>query len=217
MYDRVLFVHFLAGFVVEVIGILILVQKSPKFRGKLGEWDVSRILYSRCDERCITLDNVTLKIQEGDTTQIDHLVISPAGVFVIETKCYQGQIFGQWENKEWTQKIRSHIYSFQNPFRQNYKHVKAIEGIFPEHQAEHIHSMVVMTGGCEWGEESNTKPEMLFTSASEAAEYINKKVAINPGVIDVELVKKRIQEVRLKKGLKTDTEHVQNLRRNRKN
>lgn len=200
-----------------MIYILILVKTSPKFRGTLGELDVSRILHKQVFEQGIILNNITLKISEGDTTQIDHIVISPAGIFVIETKCYKGQIFGQKTDKEWIQKTRSHTYNFQNPFRQNYKHVKAIEGIFPEIQAEHIHSLVVMTGGCEWGGENHTKPEMLFTSASRAAKYINDRISINPVVIDVKSVKKRIQEVRMKKGLKTDTEHVRNLRRNRKN
>ena len=47
------------------------------------------------------LNNVTLKIDNG-TTQIDHVLVSRLGVFVIETKHYKGWIFGDEKSREWT-------------------------------------------------------------------------------------------------------------------
>lgn len=71
------------------------------------------------------------------TTQIDHIVLSKYGLIVIETKNYQGWIFGGASQKEWTQSIYGKKHGFQNPLHQNYKHTKAL--------AEHLnidHSLI---------------------------------------------------------------------------
>lgn len=60
------------------------------------------------------------------TTQIDHIVLSKYGLFVIETKNFQGWIFGNATQKEWTQSIYGKKSRFQNPLHQNYKHTKAL-------------------------------------------------------------------------------------------
>jgi len=38
------------------------------------------------------------------TTQIDHIVVSRYGIFVIETKNYRGWIFGSEKQRDWTTK-----------------------------------------------------------------------------------------------------------------
>ncbi len=73
------------------------------------------------------LNDLTLPDGEGATTQIDHLLLSPFGVFVIETKNYKGWIFGSERQKQWTQKIYKKSFKFQNPIHQNYKHMKVLE------------------------------------------------------------------------------------------
>ncbi|EEK48429.1 hypothetical protein bcere0002_46080 [Bacillus cereus ATCC 10876] len=73
------------------------------------------------------LHNVTVYTEFGDTTQIDHIVIAETGVFVVETKNYEGWIYASEKAARWTQGIFRKKFSFQNPFRQNYKHIKAIE------------------------------------------------------------------------------------------
>ena len=60
------------------------------------------------------------------TTQIDHVVVSRHGVFVIETKNYGGWIFGKPGAKNWTQKFPRRSTTFQNPLRQNDKHVRTL-------------------------------------------------------------------------------------------
>lgn len=78
-------------------------------------------------------------------TQIDHVVLSRHGVFVIETKNMSGWIFGSETQARWTQVLYSYRSRFQNPLRQNYRHVKALQkalGIY----ARQVFSIVVFTG-----------------------------------------------------------------------
>lgn len=91
------------------------------------------------------LNNITLKLEKG-TTQVDHILVSKFGVFVIETKHYSGWIFGDENSKEWTQVIYKKKFRFQNPLRQNFKHLKAVQELLDFIPAEHIYPVVVFTG-----------------------------------------------------------------------
>src|SRR5690606_8837661 len=89
--------------------------------------------------------NVTLNTPDG-TTQIDHVFLSPYGIFVLETKNMSGWIFGSEKQAQWTQKLYKRTFKFQNPLRQNYKHLKALEatlGVNPEN----LHSVITFAGG----------------------------------------------------------------------
>lgn len=91
------------------------------------------------------LNNVTLKLEKG-TTQIDHVLISRFGVFVIETKHYKGWIFGDGKSKSWTQVLFHRKHRFQNPVHQNYRHVKAVQALLDFLPPEHVTGLVVFTG-----------------------------------------------------------------------
>lgn len=63
------------------------------------------------------LNHITLK--HGDsTTQIDHILVSCFGVFVIETKNYKGWIFANPKHESWTQVLFKAKFKFQNPNRE---------------------------------------------------------------------------------------------------
>lgn len=83
------------------------------------------------------------------TTQIDHLIVSPFGLFVIETKNIRGWIFGSVNQPNWTQSLYGRNYSFQNPLRQNYRHTKClVEFLGIDHSL--IHPIVYFIGDCEF-------------------------------------------------------------------
>lgn len=91
------------------------------------------------------LNNITLKV-EGGTTQVDHILVSRYGVFVIETKDYSGWLFGDEKSKQWTQ-VKYHLkFRFQNPLRQNFKHIKAVQELLDFLPSEQIKGLVVFTG-----------------------------------------------------------------------
>ena len=76
---------------------------KPENIGKIGEKRVARKLSWLSDEY-ITLNDVLLPTRNG-TTQIDHIVVSPYAIFIIETKNYKGRIFGHQDSEEWTQSL----------------------------------------------------------------------------------------------------------------
>ena len=108
---------------------------KPQIKGWLGEFLVHRVLVMCLDRNVYrVVSNIMLPTEDG-TTQIDHIVVSRYGIFVIETKNYKGWIFGSEDQAQWTQKIFRMTNRFQNPLRQNYKHIKTISKLtgIPEH------------------------------------------------------------------------------------
>ena len=99
---------------------------KASIKGNYGESQVSRTLSQLPTDTYHIINNIMLKTEKG-TTQIDHVVVSKYGIFVIETKNYQGWIFGKEFDEQWIQQIYKRKSYFYNPIRQNYAHVKALE------------------------------------------------------------------------------------------
>ncbi len=103
-------------------------------KGKAGEKTVSRKLSRLPKDKYKVLNDIMLATPKG-TTQIDHIVISIYGVFVIETKNCQGWIYGGEESEYWTQNIYGHKHRFCNPILQNAGHVRALRRTLSEYES----------------------------------------------------------------------------------
>jgi hypothetical protein len=97
-------------------------------QGKKGEEIVARSLnfWLKRSNKTYVYNDITLHTKRG-TTQIDHLVLSRKGVFVIETKFLNGWIYGDEDSHHWTHinglKQKNSIY---NPLFQNHSHVRHV-------------------------------------------------------------------------------------------
>lgn len=88
---------------------------SSQIKGETGEMTVDYLLSKLDKDYYLYANNILLPLKNGGTTQIDHLVLSCYGIFVIETKNYQGFIFGDEVQDYWTQKnLWRYISNFQS-------------------------------------------------------------------------------------------------------
>lgn len=186
------------------IGLL----KSPWGKGQLGEGLVRLFAHWQLDESIYRrLHNVTLDTPDG-TTQIDHVFLSPYGIFVLETKYMSGWIFGGQTQAQWTQKIYKRTFRFQNPLRQNYKHLKAVQaclGIAPEH----LHSVVVFVGASTF----KTPVPACVTQGAGFVRYIKSFRQPVFSATQVDAMLQTLQSGRRAPSLATHREHLQNLKR----
>ena len=97
----------------------------------MGERAVSIRLNATLSEEYHILDDLIVRTSWG-TSQIDHVVVSKYGIFVIETKNYKGWIFGHENSEKWMQNIFGHKYSLANPVRQNRSHMRALRNILSD-------------------------------------------------------------------------------------
>ncbi len=154
------------------------------------------------------LNHITLKLKDG-TTQIDHILVSRFGVFVIETKDYKGWIFANAKHATWTQVLYRWKFKFQNPIFQNMRHMRAVQELLDFLPPEAIKSAVVFTGRAEFKTEMPsgvyTLPGLIdrLRAATEEVMSLNR----------VQFCVGRLETARLAISGQTDLEHVKSLQR----
>lgn len=133
--------------IIFIVLILVIVFKinSSKIKGSVGEFKVNTRLNFLGNEY-ISLNDILIKSSNGNTSQIDELVLSEYGIFIIETKNYKGWIFGNEKSENWTQVIFKEKHTFRNPIKQNWSHVYALKNVLSEFPNIHYFPIVVFTG-----------------------------------------------------------------------
>lgn len=113
-------------------------------KGEKGEHYVSNLLNQLPEDQYRILNDITIP-SVYKTSQIDHIVVSIYGIFVIETKYYKGWIFGSEDSEYWTQNIYGHKYQLYNPIRQNKSHILALKKAIPELENFPIFSIIAFS------------------------------------------------------------------------
>lgn len=186
--------------------VLVGVLKSPWFKGWLGEVIVHISAFLFLDRNTYHLiRNVTLPTADG-TTQIDHIIVSPYGVFVIETKNMKGWIFGSEKQRYWTQKIYRHSQKFQNPLHQNYKHLKAVQ-VRLDLADDQICSLVVFVGDNTF----KTPMPKNVTRGLGFLRFIKARKSVVLTTVQVETLVEDIKYGRLQPTWRTHRNHLRHV------
>lgn len=155
------------------------------------------------------LNNITLQTRNG-TTQIDHVIVSKYGIFVIESKNMNGWIFGDANSPQWTQSLFGKKYRFQNPLYQNYRHIKALQEFLGVEESKLI-SLVMFWGECEF---KTQMPDNVRCTGYTG--FIKSHVTTLLTDNEVEKIFEALNTGKMPKGLfrsfETHTTHLQSLR-----
>ncbi|USG67340.1 NERD domain-containing protein [Brevibacillus ruminantium] len=150
-------------------------QKSIR-KGELGEYKVT-IQLDQMPKEYRHLSDLLLPNPKAKSgySQIDHILVTPYAIFIIETKNYSGEIKGGREDKHWTVNKR---FKMLNPFYQNYGHIESIRSII-QVEKEHFVSLVSFTRRCTF----SVDPELrkigsndLIVYDIELTEFIQRKI-----------------------------------------
>ncbi|WP_340642415.1 nuclease-related domain-containing protein [Photobacterium damselae] len=146
-------------------------QKRAFARGAQFEKNLYNRIANALPAEGVIFDDILIEDERG-TTQIDIIVILPTAFLVIEAKQYSGLILGNQHDRVWTQILKRGAIknTFQNPFRQNHRHLKALESVtgLP---IERMTSMIVFGGRCQFGD--NAVPQGVFLNSDDAIDHIN--------------------------------------------
>ena len=132
-------------FILFLIGVLFKKIYLPKIKGVIGEYGVARKLRRLNKSDYIVYNDIYLK-NKGRSKQIDHLIISVYGIFVIETKHYKGWIFGNESSKYWTQTLYDKKFKIFNPIIQSWSHVNFLKQITSDFTDLKYFPIVVFSG-----------------------------------------------------------------------
>jgi predicted RNA-binding Zn-ribbon protein involved in translation (DUF1610 family) len=182
----------LEGFVLFYISLvivgLIILSRSPTIKGKIGENKVKKTLEQLDPNYFTSYHDLYIPINNGTkTSQVDHLVVSPKGIFVIETKNYKGWITGTEQAQQWNQTNYQRKDKLRNPILQNYGHISALKEYLGD-LVDHVpfYSVIV------FGDQAELKFQTEFKSAIVIKR--NKLLDVikeigNPGVLNYSRIK----------------------------
>jgi restriction system protein len=140
-------------------------------------------------------------------TQIDHIIISEHGIFVIETKTTNGQIYGHNAEPKWTKVFRKKKYIIQNPLHQNYFHTQILAK-FLNIEDSKLFSVIVFWGDCQLQTDlpENVCKETAFI------DYIRSKKQIMLTAEEMSRVCRILHDLKDRKLDKEREEHVKSLK-----
>jgi restriction system protein len=189
------------------VAVIIVLFKSARVKGYFGEFLVrmsARLMLDKKEYHAF--HNIMLATPDG-STQIDHVFVSQYGLFVIETKNMKGWIFGEPSQATWIQQIYKKTFKFQNPLRQNYKHIKALESLLSI-SPEVIHSVIVFVGDSTF---KTSMPENV-TYVGGFIRYIKSKRQQVLSESQVKSIISTIDSGKLKATFQAQREHIRNLK-----
>lgn len=125
---------------------LFAVYKSAWFKGFAGEYVFNATVKLFLNKnRYYIFKDVTLYTENG-SIQIDNVIVSKCGVFVVNKKNMKGCIFGNKYQKIWTQKTCDFRYKFKSPLCQNQENIETLQTVLGLDK-QYIYSLVVFLGG----------------------------------------------------------------------
>lgn len=132
----------------------------------IGSFKIRRILSKRSPD---VLHDFILPGAYGGLTKIDHAILTAGGILCIQTKHYNGIVFGgeeeaQWSNVDGTVKRR-----FLNPLIQNAGRTRAMQNVVADVP---VANLIVFTGNVDFP----TPPPPNVIRVSEVDSYIAKFV-----------------------------------------
>ncbi|MBW9158795.1 NERD domain-containing protein [Clostridium tagluense] len=183
----------------------------PNIKGAVGEGINALLLKFLDREKYLTINDVYLPLDNGKTSQLDHVVISPYGIFVIETKNYKGWIFGDENSPYWTQVIYKEKNNFYNPIKQNNGHIRALKNILKDYNNIDYISIIAFSA------QAQLKDIKSYTSHVTYIPGVIKTIkGYNCEILDMGEVK-NIYETIIKNNVKNGEikkEHIRNIRSN---
>lgn len=108
------------------------------------------------------------------TAELDHLVVSPYGLFCIETKSHSGKIYGGVYTEQWTQYLAGRGYKFYNPLLQNDSHCRALQALLKGVQKSKVHNYVAFP----FADTVKVSSNDVFTKGSELIRAISVHQAV---------------------------------------
>ena len=112
-------------FILFVVASVVFRILQPRIKGYLGEKSVATILSLLPSDKYKIINDLLIEV-DGRTIQIDHLVVSIYGIFVIETKNYKGRITG------------SDIKFSETDIQKLYDKISLLNIVSPEVRKQHV-------------------------------------------------------------------------------
>ncbi|WP_428909770.1 nuclease-related domain-containing protein [Niallia sp. Krafla_26] len=154
-------------------------EKFASRKGDIGEYKTD-IQLSQFPKNYLHISDLLIRNYKSLSgySQIDHVIITPYGIFVIETKNYQGTVYGGEDRKTWSVNGK---FKMMNPLKQNYGHIQALIHYIGKEYERTFVSIISFTKRCTFKidpELRKISSDQLVIYDIELTEFINRKIAV---------------------------------------
>jgi hypothetical protein len=158
---------------------IIVRETYEQYKGRLGEDRVVSALKPLPYNNRI-LRNLLITDEAGSSTEIDLVVITSMGVYVIESKNYSGWIFGNHDQQHWTQVFANQTKNkFYNPIHQNVGHIKALKKKLQKYTDIDYYSVIVFSDEATLKNVPRSDAKTMILNIKELCEIIKSSIEFN--------------------------------------
>lgn len=165
-------------------------SKTVFDKGNYGEFKTFQYLEKLSVYKKL-VTNLYLPKANGETTEIDLLMLSEKGIYVFESKNYSGWIFGDEKNKNWTQTLQNkQKNSFYNPIWQNKGHITALKAVSEINENNFYKSFIIFSERCTLKKINITSPSVKVINRNQIIRAIKEDMNNLPNLMTNEEVDK---------------------------
>jgi len=152
---------------------------EPTRIGEIGEYKINIQLDQLAKNYKYLSDLLIVNSKsKSGYSQIDHVVFTPYAIFVIETKNYQGTIYGDRNRASWSVNGK---FKMMNPFNQNFGHIQAIKSLIDAKDELTYVSMVSFNRRCTFKVNEELRKihsNDIIVYDTELSDYIMRKLNV---------------------------------------
>lgn len=134
--------------------------------GRIGQVRIRAALSKRSKD---VLNDFIIPGAYGGLAKVDHAILTAGGILCIQTKHFNGIVFGGKEEAQWTNVDGVHRRRFLNPLIQNEGRTRALQKVVPDVPVENL---VIFTGSVEF----TSAPPKNVIHVRDLESYIAKHV-----------------------------------------
>lgn len=179
---------------------------TKRGKGIAGERVVTYFLNKLDKSKYFTINDITLKINDR-TTQIDHIVVSCYGIFVIETKNWKGSIYGSRWGNDIYQYLGGVKYTHQNPIKQNIGHIRFLREVLSSY-----HNLTFISIVAFGGYSKRKIKDDISINISKILDTIREYKEEVISEVDRDRVYTKLNTLKVE-GEKYKEEHIENMRK----
>ena len=151
-------------------------------KGAWGEYQTFSALANVITSSSCILYNLYIPTKDGKITEVDAVLITPQGLFVLENKNFSGWIFGDANQRYWCQTLRSsrgcEKHRFYNPIWQNGGHIRSLRSLLGE--TVPFYSIVTFSNRCTFKKLNTTGANAYVVYASALPNLVANLQATKP-------------------------------------
>lgn len=140
---------------------------------RIGQWRIRTALAKCCPD---VMHDFILPGAYGGLIKVDHAVLTAGGILCIQSKHYNGAVFGSMDEPQWTNVDAVKRRRFLNPLIQNEGRTRALQKVVPDVP---VANLVIFTGSIDF----TSPPPDNVIHVRDLENYIAKFV-FGPSKID---------------------------------